>query len=165
MYCKHCGAQMSNDAAFCTNCGVSAGSGSAYCQNCGAEVRTGAVFCSQCGVQFAPADPTYAQPAQETYSAPEYPTPESYMPPQGPYQPQPQAKSKIAAGILGILLGCFGVHNFYLGYTGKAIAQLCLSLLSCGVLSFASAIWGLVEGIMILTGSINTDANGIPLQD
>ena len=87
------------------------------------------------------------------------------MPPQGPYQPQPQAKSKIAAGILGILLGCFGVHNFYLGYTGKAIAQLCLSLLSCGVLSFASAIWGLVEGIMILTGSINTDANGIPLQD
>ena len=72
---------------------------------------------------------------------------------------------KIAAGILGILLGCFGVHNFYLGYTGKAIAQLCLSLLSCGVLSFASAIWGLVEGIMILTGSINTDANGIPLQD
>ena len=129
MYCKHCGTQMPNDAAFCTNCGVSAGSGSAYCQNCGAEVRTGAVFCSQCGVQFAPADPTYAQPAQETCSAPEYPTPESYMPPQGPYQPQPQAKSKIAAGILGILLGCFGVHNFYLGYTGKAIGQTLNALL------------------------------------
>ena len=29
----------------------------------------------------------------------------------------------------------------------------------------AAGIWGLVEGIMILSGSINTDANGIPLKD
>lgn len=76
-----------------------------------------------------------------------------------------QPKSKIAAGILGILLGSLGVHNFYLGYTGKAVAQLLISLLSCGTLAFASAIWGLVEGIMILTGSINTDANGNPLSN
>ena len=26
-------------------------------------------------------------------------------------------KSKMAAGLLGIFLGTFGVHNFYLGYT------------------------------------------------
>lgn len=25
-------------------------------------------------------------------------------------------KSRIAAGLLGIFLGCYGVHNFYLGY-------------------------------------------------
>ncbi len=76
-----------------------------------------------------------------------------------------EQKSKIAAGILGILLGGFGVHNFYLGYTGKAVAQLLLTLLSAGFLATVSGIWGLVEGIMILTGSINTDANGIPLKD
>lgn len=76
-----------------------------------------------------------------------------------------QPKSKIAAGILGILLGSLGVHNFYLGYTGKAVAQLLISLLSCGTLAVVSAVWGLVEGIMILTGSINTDANGNPLSD
>ena len=76
-----------------------------------------------------------------------------------------QPKSKIAAGILGILLGSLGVHNFYLGYTGKAIAQLLISLFSCGTLAVVSAIWGLVEGIMILTGSINTDANGNPLSN
>ena len=76
-----------------------------------------------------------------------------------------EQKSKIAAGILGILLGGFGVHNFYLGYTGKAVAQLLLTLLSAGFLATVSGIWGLIEGIMILTGSINTDANGVPLKD
>lgn len=75
------------------------------------------------------------------------------------------SKSKIAAGLLGIFLGAFGVHNFYLGFTGKAIAQLLITLLSCGMLSFASATWGLIEGILILTGSTNTDANGNPLKD
>ena len=78
---------------------------------------------------------------------------------------QTQAKSKIAAGLLGIFLGCFGVHNFYLGYTGKAVGQLLITLLSCFVLSFVSGLWGLIEGILILTGSISTDANGNQLVD
>jgi len=74
-------------------------------------------------------------------------------------------KSKIAAGLLGIFLGSLGIHNFYLGFTGKAIAQLLISILSCGMLSWASAIWGLVEGILILTGSMDKDADGNLLKD
>ena len=89
--------------------------------------------------------------------------PGNYQQPQGQYPQQP--KSKIAAGILGILLGAFGIHNFYLGYTGKALAQLLITVLTCGIGAAISSIWGLIEGIMILTGSINTDANGVPLQD
>ena len=73
-------------------------------------------------------------------------------------------KSKVAAGVLGILLGSFGIHNFYLGYTSKGLVQLLLTLCSCGALSFVSAIWGLVEGIMILSGSINQDGRGLPLK-
>ena len=69
-------------------------------------------------------------------------------------------KSKIVAGVLGILLGTFGIHNFYLGYTGKALAQLLLTVLTCGLLSPIIGIWGLIEGILILTGSINEDADG-----
>lgn len=57
------------------------------------------------------------------------------------------------------------MHNFYLGYTGKAVAQLLITLLSCGIFSFVSAIWGLIEGILILTGDINKDAEGNPLGD
>lgn len=76
-----------------------------------------------------------------------------------------ERKSKLAAGLLGILLGYFGIHNFYLGYTNKGIAQLLISVLSCGFLSFISGIWGLIDGVMILTGEINTDANGIALKE
>ncbi|WP_199731560.1 TM2 domain-containing protein [Leucobacter sp. OH1287] len=78
-----------------------------------------------------------------------------------------QQKSKLAAGLLGILLGTFGVHNFYLGYTGKAVAQLLISVLSLGFLAFVSAIWGLIEGILILVAQPGTahsvDARGVPL--
>lgn len=74
-------------------------------------------------------------------------------------------KSKIAAGLFGIFLGAFGVHNFYLGFTGKAVAQLLITVLSCGFLSPVSSIWGLIEGILILAGDQKVDANGVPLKD
>ena len=66
----------------------------------------------------------------------------------------------LVAGLLGIFLGCFGVHNFYLGYTGKAVAQVLISVLSCFALSLVSGVWGLIEGILILCGNINKDAKG-----
>jgi TM2 domain-containing membrane protein YozV len=69
----------------------------------------------------------------------------------------------LVAGLLGIFLGAYGVHNFYLGNTGKAVAQVLISVLSCFTLSFVSGVWGLIEGIMILVGNINTDAKGNPL--
>lgn len=78
-------------------------------------------------------------------------------------------KSKIAAGVLGILLGGLGIHNFYLGFTGKAIAQLLITLLSVGFLSWVSAIWGLVEGILILVSKPgekwHKDSAGLELRD
>ena len=74
-------------------------------------------------------------------------------------------KSKLAAALFAFFLGTFGVHNFYLGYTGKAVAQLLITLLSCFILSPASAIWGIVEGVLILAGEISTDAKGNALKD
>lgn len=70
-------------------------------------------------------------------------------------------KSKLVAGLLGIFLGGWGIHNFYLGNTKKAIIQIVVSLVTCGI----GGIWGFVEGILILIGNINTDANGNPLKD
>ena len=93
--------------------------------------------------------------------------PPTLPPPPLPYAPNmdPRAKSKVAAGVLGILLGALGIHNFYLGYTGKAVAQLLITVLTCGWGSIFSGIWGLIEGILILTGSIAVDGNGVPLRD
>ncbi len=87
--------------------------------------------------------------------------------------PAYQAKSKVAAALLAFFLGIFGVHNFYLGYTNKAIAQLVLTIIgiitACIVVGafvvLAVEIWAFVEFVMILAGSINTDAKGVPLQN
>jgi TM2 domain-containing membrane protein YozV len=73
-------------------------------------------------------------------------------------------KDKMAAGLLAILIGGFGIHNFYLGNTGKGVAQLLITVLSCFTLYIVSLIWSIIEGVQILTGSINTDANGVPLK-
>ena len=102
----------------------------------------------------------YAQPGYPVgaYTAPGYPA--------GAYVAD--QKSKVAAGLLGIFLGCFGAHNFYLGYTGKAVAQLLITLLSLGFLAFISGIWALIEGILILSAQPGAqpwgiDARGVPL--
>lgn len=71
-------------------------------------------------------------------------------------------KSKLVSGLLGILLGGLGVHRFYLGYTALGIAQIVVTLVTCGI----GALWGLVEGILILAGiSITTDAEGRSLKE
>lgn len=74
-----------------------------------------------------------------------------------------QPKQKVVAGILGILLASFGAHSFYLGNTKKGLIQLAVSWLTCGL----GSLWGLIEGIMILTGNATTatDAYGYPLTD
>jgi TM2 domain-containing membrane protein YozV len=77
----------------------------------------------------------------------------------------PELKSKLAAGLLGILVGTLGIHNVYLGYTNRGLAQLLITVLTCGFGSMVTWVWGLVEGIMILTGSIDRDAQGRPLRD
>ena len=76
----------------------------------------------------------------------------------------PVRKSKYIAGLLGILLGWLGLHNFYLGFTGKAFAQLLIIVVSLGTLGWISLIWGIVEGFRCLTGSIILDSRNLMLQ-
>lgn len=145
MYCKNCGAEFPTDEAMvCTICGVRKGDGDKHCWNCGNELSDGTEYCMKCGVAVATKKPTFEG-----------------------------QKSKLVAGLLGIFVGEFGVHNFYLGYTNKAVIQLVLTVigivLSCiGVGAFiiiGIGIWALVEGIMILTGNIAVDGAGNPLGD
>jgi len=65
----------------------------------------------------------------------------------------PQESKRIVAGILGILLGVFGIHKFILGYTKEGIIMLLLTLLTCGVGAAVMSIIGLIEGIIYLTKS------------
>ncbi|WPO84489.1 TM2 domain-containing protein [Chryseobacterium sp. JJR-5R] len=68
---------------------------------------------------------------------------------QGNYLQPYRSEKKVAAGILGLLLGTFGIHKFYLGYTKAGIIQLVLGLVTCGIVG----IIGFIEGIIYLTKS------------
>ena len=72
----------------------------------------------------------------------------------------PDTKSRRIAGLLGIFLGAFGVHNFYLGNSGRGFIQLILTIITC----LTGGLWGITEGVLILLGYINEDANGNPLE-
>lgn len=131
-----------------------------------------------------PAQPFYGQPTygQPTYGQPDYT--QSAQPPYYQQQTQPRyeqpsynqppiyaQKSKIVAGLLGLFLGGLGVHNFYLGYTGKAVAQLLLTLIGWIILigPIISGIWALIESVLILCSSYGSnwhrDGRGQELQD
>ncbi|MGC2743056.1 MAG: NINE protein [Candidatus Angelobacter sp.] len=54
-------------------------------------------------------------------------------------------KSRTSYIVLGIFLGALGIHNFYAGYTGRAVGQLCLTVLTLGYLGIVSWIWAIIE--------------------
>ena len=95
------------------------------------------------------------------YTRPGYPAYPAYPPPgvmQAAYAGPP--KSRLAAGLLGILFGGLGAHRFYLGYVWIGLLQIFVTLITCGF----GALWGFIEGIICLTGGM-TDAQGRPLGD
>src|SRR3954469_6209681 len=65
-------------------------------------------------------------------------------------EPQPtpagRGRDKMLAGLLGIFLGGFGVHQFYLGSNITGAIEIGVTLVTCGI----GALLGLIEGIMIL---------------
>lgn len=133
-------------AKFCAHCGTSLDEGTKFCQNCG----------SNCEAVSAKAP----EAPQMNATMVNNPAPTVSM-----NSAAVPGKSRIVAGLLGLFLGSLGVHNFYLGRTGRAVAQLLITVLSCFFLSFISGIWGLIESILILCGNVQVDGNGNPLKD
>jgi TM2 domain-containing membrane protein YozV len=130
---------------FCRACGKQVPDQAIMCVACGCPPRSGNAFCQNCG---APSNPAAQVCLQCGVGLPVLATGEQ--------------KSKMVAGLLGIFLGGFGVHRFYLGYTGLGIAQIAVTVFTFGI----GGLWGFIEGIMILCGSsITTDAQGQPLKD
>lgn len=93
-----------------------------FCSECGSIINIKAEICPHCGVRQLSAPSVHNAVAQN-------------------------GSNKLTAGLLGILLGGFGAHKFYLGQTGKGI----LYLLFCW--TFIPSIIGLIEGIQYLSMS------------
>lgn len=132
---------------FCKNCGKEIDAVADFCTACGVAKGKGENFCENCGTSIAPG----AAVCLNCGCAASKPTSE---------------KSKILAGVLAILVGYLGIHNFYLGYTKKGIIQLVvyLGLAWTVVAPIAVGIWAIVEAVQIFMGKI-PDAEGRPLKD
>ena len=136
MYCKNCGNEVSPNQAVCLGCGCQPNVGDDFCPNCGNATAPGAVVCLNCGVALQEA---------ALGTAP---------------------KSKMIAGLLAIFLGQLGIHNFYLGYTKKALIQLLVAVGLSWTFVAPVAIWGwaIYEAVQIFKGEL-PDANGNRLAD
>lgn len=152
MNCASCGKTLNQNQRFCTGCGTQVSSvpisqpapltDGNGCVTCGKPLKSNQRFCDVCGSPVSAAATGLLD--------------------------KNEGKSKVAAALLAFFFGMFGVHNFYLCYTGKAVTQLILTILGI-VLSFiiigipilsAVGIWVLVEMILLLCGAIKVDGHG-----
>ena len=108
--------------------------------------------------------PQYQQPGyeQQAYQQPGYQQAAAY--PQGqpgaPYGIHPGTgipysdKQKLVAGLLNIFVA--GVGRMYIGQVGLGVAQLLVTIFTCGI----GALWPIIDGIIILTKDDAKDAQG-----
>ena len=101
-----------------------------FCKECGNQIPDTAAICMKCGV----------------------PTGNSPVP--GIAVP----KSRVAYILLGIFLGEFGIHNFYAGYTNKAVAQLLITVFTGWLILPLVGVW---IWVLIEICTIKQDADGI----
>ena len=85
------------------------------------------------------------------------PTHDEYL-----YEDGVSDKNRLLALLLAFFFGVFGVHRFYVGKTGTAVAMLLLDLTLVG---FAvTGVWAMVDCLFIAFGEF-TDADGRKLLD
>ena len=61
-------------------------------------------------------------------------------------------KSKIAYRILALMLGRFGIHNFYAGLKKRGLIELILGLV----------LWGII--FYLMSKEVTLDGNGVPFK-
>jgi TM2 domain-containing membrane protein YozV len=121
------------------------------CPQCGAPIDPGAAECKYCGEKLAVQQAAQQTQPQTVYVQPQPQVVVQQSAPQPIYvtgiNPSWPVKSKVAAGILGILFGGLGIHKFYLGKIGMGILYICFCW--TGI----PEIVGFIEGIMYLVSN------------
>jgi TM2 domain-containing membrane protein YozV len=110
-----------------------------------------------------PHDPG-APPPYPPYGSNAWGAPAQGVQPGAPYGIDPltglpySERSKVIAGVLQILVP-LGIGRFYMGQTNLGLAQLLVTIFTCGI----GALWPFVDGILLLVGH-PVDAEGRPLR-
>jgi len=132
MYCRNCGKELTGTPEICLGCGAKPLSGKSYCSACGTETNAAAVICVKCGASLATRDEGGVSP-----------------------------KSRTAVVLLALFLGSLGVHRFYTGKIGSAVAMLVLFIVGWATVWFfigfvpltVVGIWALVDFIIAIAGN------------
>lgn len=108
------------------------------CSQCGAPIDAGTIECKFCGQIFEVPNvvPTGGQLVQQEnfYTQQEV----------SEIDPNRPVRSKVTAGLLGIFLGVFGIHKFYLGQIWLGILYLAFCW------TYIPGFVGFIEGIIYL---------------
>ncbi|MFS3128870.1 NINE protein [Nocardioides sp. Bht2] len=100
---------------------------------------------------------------QQPYGQPGYAQP--YVNPAAPYGVHPVTgipysdKSKLLVGLLQLLVP-LGIGRMMMGQTGMGVAQLLVTIFTCGI----GALWPFIDGIVILVSDDVRDSQGRPLR-
>lgn len=136
---------------FCKKCGTALKEAVQECANCGTRKGFGQNYCPECGTA-TPGKPRKCPECKASLFVMKEKVP----------------RRRRTAGLLGIFFGLFGAHNFYLGYTTKAVVQLIVGIIVGVVLGFFTLglttsfllVWPLTESVAILMGTVRVDADG-----
>jgi TM2 domain-containing membrane protein YozV/RNA polymerase subunit RPABC4/transcription elongation factor Spt4 len=124
-YCISCGETISSDADVCSNCGVPQ---EKLPTSAAGQRAADEKYCTSCGAILNNDAETCAECGAEQLVG-------------------GGDKSRVAAGVLGIFLGGFGAHRFYIGDIKMGVLYLCF------VWTLIPGFVGLIEGIIYLTKS------------
>ncbi len=122
---------------FCRNCGKQIDDKAVVCVHCGVPPKLEKGFCNNCGILTKP-NQTLCTNCGVILAGSD------------------GEKSKIVAGLFALLLGWFGAHKFYLGYTTEAIIVLVTvwgGFILAGIPTLIMAVIVFIEGIIYLTKS------------
>ncbi len=72
----------------------------------------------------------------------------------------PPKCSRTSYVLLGIFLGCFGIHNFVAGRVGMGVAQLLITLLLGWLIVPIAFVW---VWVIIEVIAVNRDGNGVQM--
>ena len=166
-YCSVVVAPQDGEGTACPSCGA------AHHAECWAENGGCTVF----GCASSPADEPVltVDPAEVSPVAPAPPPEQAASPPPPPPRPEGERpltfagysvapptfaaptiaplrypRNRVVFILLGVFLGAFGAHNFYAGYTNRAVAQLSITLCTLFLGSIISWIWALAWGATVL---------------
>ena len=152
----------------CEYCDNELPAGVAYCPSCGAAVKVvhptaapayapGAAPVGAVPPGAAPAAPAYAPGAAPIGAVPVGAAPYGAPVIVNMQQPALPPKSRVTYVLLALFLGTLGIHNFYAGRAGSGVAQLLITLLTCGIGGLVTGLWALIEAC-----AVTTDGHGVP---